>query len=225
MLLENPLHAANNNWEYQDPDDTNLPQLRRASDIMFAFWLRNNPDPKNLKYYIVNDVRKDETMPIIVSLLAGRGITTVPFWPGRVALKMGDQDFAKVVLGTSNKKCVREVCCFTDRNGILGTPIGATLGHMLLQHKKELGRKHVTEVLVFRDELKMIADQPAVQIVFRIEDVPPPEPEKPGKPGEKPDEEMSDVQGPCGVQVRPLVRRDDKNSMLHVNEFRLRSGN
>jgi hypothetical protein len=56
MLLENPLHAANNNWEYQDPDDTNLPQLRRASDIMFAFWLRNNPDPKNLKYYIVNDV-------------------------------------------------------------------------------------------------------------------------------------------------------------------------
>jgi hypothetical protein len=68
---------------------------------MFAFWLRNNPDPKNLKYYIVNDVRNDETMPIIVSLLAGRGITTVPFWPGRVALKMGDQDFAKVVLGTS----------------------------------------------------------------------------------------------------------------------------
>jgi hypothetical protein len=55
---------------------------------------------------------------------------------------------------------------------------------MLLQHKKELGLKHVTEVLVFRDELKMIADQPAVQIVFRIEDVPPPEPEKPGKVGE-----------------------------------------
>jgi hypothetical protein len=68
MLLENPLHAANNNWEYQDPDDTNLPQLRRASDIMFAFWLRNNPGPKNLKYYIVNDVRNDETMPIIASL-------------------------------------------------------------------------------------------------------------------------------------------------------------
>jgi hypothetical protein len=101
MLLENPLHAAHNNWEYQDPDDINLPQLRRASDIMFAFWLRKTPDPKNLKYYIVNDVRNDETMPIIVSLLVGRGITTVPFWAGRVALKMWDQDFAKVVLGTS----------------------------------------------------------------------------------------------------------------------------
>jgi hypothetical protein len=105
MLLENPLHAANNNWKYQDPDDTNLPQLRHASDIMFAFWLRNNPDPKNLNYYIVNDVRNDETMPIIVPLLVGRGITTVPFWPGRVVLKMGDQDFAKVVLGTSTKPC------------------------------------------------------------------------------------------------------------------------
>jgi hypothetical protein len=105
----------------------------------------------------------------------------------------------------------------------LGTPIGATLGHMLLQHKKELGLKHVTEMLVFRDELKKIADQSAVQIVFRIEDVPPPEPERPGKPGEKPDEEMVDVQGPCGVQVRHLVRRDDKNSM-RVNEFRLSSG-
>jgi hypothetical protein len=71
---------------------------------------------------------------------------------------------------------------------------------MLLQHKKELGRKHVTEVLVFRDELKMIADQPAVHIVFRIEDVPPLEPGKPGKPGEKPDEEMPDVEGPRECQ-------------------------
>jgi hypothetical protein len=95
---------------------------------------------------------------------------------------------------------------------------------MLLQHKKELGLKHVTEVLVFRDELKMIADQPAVQIVFRIEDVPPPEPEKPGKVGEKPDEEMPDVQGPEGVSVRHVDRRVDGNGMLRVHEFRLRNG-
>jgi hypothetical protein len=95
---------------------------------------------------------------------------------------------------------------------------------MLLQHKKELGLKHVTEVLVFRDELKKIADQPAVQIVFRIEDVPPSEPEKLGKPGEKPDEEMPDLQGPGGVQVRHVLRRDDRNDMLRVHEFRLRSG-
>jgi hypothetical protein len=79
---------------------------------MFAFWLRNNPDPKNLKYYIVNDVRNDETMPIIVSLLAGRGITTVPFWPGRVALKIGDQDFVKVVLGASTVEVVLDLCWF-----------------------------------------------------------------------------------------------------------------
>jgi hypothetical protein len=94
---------------------------------------------------------------------------------------------------------------------------------MLLQHKKELGLKHVTEVLVFRDELKMIADQPAVQIVFRIEDVPPLEPEKLGKLGKKPDEEMSDIGGPGGVQARRVVRRDDGNGMLRVHEFRLRS--
>jgi hypothetical protein len=96
---------------------------------------------------------------------------------------------------------------------------------MLLQHKKELGLKHVTEVLVFRDELKMIADQPATQIVSRIEDVPPPEPEKPGKPGEKLNEEMPDVEGSEGVQVRHIERREDGNGMLRVNEFRLRSGN
>jgi hypothetical protein len=95
---------------------------------------------------------------------------------------------------------------------------------MLLQHKKELGLKHVTEVLVFRDELKKIADQPAVQIVFRIEDVPPPEPERPGKLGEKPDEEMTDVEGPGGVQVRHVLRREDGNGMLRVHEFRLSSG-
>jgi hypothetical protein len=100
MLLENPHHAADFNWQDQDPNDTNLPQLRRASDLMFAYWLRNNPDPKNLRYYIVNDVRNDDTMPIIVSVLTRRGYTTVPFWPG-VTLKIGNGDFAKAVLGMS----------------------------------------------------------------------------------------------------------------------------
>jgi hypothetical protein len=98
MLLENPHHAADFNWQDHDPNDTNLPQLRRASDLMFAYWLRDNPDPKNLRFYIVNDVHNDDTMPIIMSLLAGRGYTTVPFWPG-VTLKIGDRDFVKVVLG------------------------------------------------------------------------------------------------------------------------------
>jgi hypothetical protein len=69
----------------------------------------------------------------------------------------------------------------TDNCVLLGTPIGATLGHMLLQHKKELGRKRVAEVVVFKDEVKSKYDSPAVQIVFKIEDVPPTEPGEPEK--------------------------------------------
>jgi hypothetical protein len=82
---------------------------------------------------------------------------------------------------------------------------------MLLQHKKQLGRKRVAEVVVFRDEVKPKYDSPAVQIVFKIEDVPPTEP----------DREMPDVQGHGDVRVRSLFRREEGNGMLRVREFRL----
>jgi hypothetical protein len=80
---------------------------------------------------------------------------------------------------------------------------------MLVQHKRELGRKRVAEVIVFRDQVKPKYDSPAVQIVFRIEDVP---------------STMPDVQGHGDVQVRSVIRKEEGNGMLRVHEFRLSRG-
>jgi hypothetical protein len=88
---------------------------------------------------------------------------------------------------------------------------------MLLQHKKELGRKRVAEVVVFRDEVKPKYDSPAVQIVFKIKDVPSTEP---GELGEKMEQGMRDVQGHGEVRVRSVVRREEGNKKLRVHEFR-----
>jgi hypothetical protein len=93
--------------------------------------------------------------------------------------------------------------------------MGSTLAHLLLQHKKDLGVKHVTEVTIFRDKVKEQEhfDYPQIQLLYKIEDVP------------EPEEKMSDVEGSGGdVQVRRVVRRDEGHGMLRVHEFSLWGG-
>jgi hypothetical protein len=96
MVLENPKHAAEHDWDHA-PTDAELPQLGGASDIIFGYWLRNNPNPKNLRYYIVNDVHNDATMPLIATIMKERGHDKVPKWPG-VTLGMWERE-AEALLG------------------------------------------------------------------------------------------------------------------------------
>jgi hypothetical protein len=93
----------------------------------------------------------------------------------------------------------------------VGSPLGSTLAHMLFQHKKELGVKHVTEVTVFRteDTGEDALPYPVVELVYRIEDVP------------EPEEEVLDIQGHGGVQARSVGRREEANGMLRIYEYRL----
>jgi hypothetical protein len=47
MFLENPKYAVVHNWAYiSNPPEADLPMLRLASDILAAYWLRENPNPK-----------------------------------------------------------------------------------------------------------------------------------------------------------------------------------
>jgi hypothetical protein len=89
--------------------------------------------------------------------------------------------------------------------------MGSTLAHILLQHKADLGVKHVTEVTIFRDEFKELYDYPQVQLLYKIEDVP------------QPDQEMPDVDTRDG-RVRHVVTRDEGHNMLRVHEFRVSVG-
>jgi hypothetical protein len=54
----------------------------------------------------------------------------------------------------------------------LGSPIGSTLAFLLLQHKAELGDKHVSGITIFRDYKANPAFVADIRMLFRIVDVP-----------------------------------------------------
>ncbi|KAL6703814.1 hypothetical protein ACN47E_009033 [Coniothyrium glycines] len=146
--LLNPFEAAKNEWD-DDPTMDMMPALRRASDIVSAYWLRGNQNPRNLRYYFANHIKNDYTLALIAKIFAAIGRTEMPYWPG-----------VKFTMDTQ------------EAESLLGSPIGATLAYLLLQHKAELGIKHVTEVIVFREAGPADEITPIVQMLFRIEDVP-----------------------------------------------------
>ncbi|KAH9863562.1 hypothetical protein J1614_009494 [Plenodomus biglobosus] len=146
--LLNPATGAEHNWDHDISLDE-LPSLRQASDVIFAFWLRQNPDPKNIKYYFVNQVINEDTVPLVKSILKKKRLDRVPYWPG-------------VVLPWQSGEAAV----------LIGSPIGATLAYMLIQHKLELGIKQITQVVIFREN--MADDNPEIQLLFKIGDVPKP---------------------------------------------------
>jgi hypothetical protein len=74
-----------------------LPQLGRASDVMWGYWNRNNANPRNIFNYFVNRITNDVTVSIISRVLRDHGMTAIPYWPG-LELKMDNAE-AKAILG------------------------------------------------------------------------------------------------------------------------------
>ncbi|KAJ8116723.1 hypothetical protein OPT61_g1914 [Boeremia exigua] len=149
--LLSPRAAALTNFEDPIPPEE-LPALARASDIMWLYWLRGNPNPQNLRYYIVNYVLNTATLPLIARALKTHGFQTVPHWPG---LQLDMPDPAALAL--------------------LGSPIGSTLAHLLMQHKVALGIKHITSITVFRNNPppgQAHSEIPEVQLLFSIAEGP-----------------------------------------------------
>ncbi|KAH7070648.1 hypothetical protein BKA63DRAFT_393228, partial [Paraphoma chrysanthemicola] len=140
--LESPKSAAAENWDF-NPDDDMLPKLRLASDVMFPYWTHNNANPKKLRYYFVNTVANEVTQRVIAKIVQKKGLPDLPEWPG-------------ITLGMWER----------EAEYLLGSPIGATIAFMLIQHKVELGRKHVTDITAF------FAPGNQVQLIFKITDVP-----------------------------------------------------
>ena len=94
--LQKPESAAKENLGGDVPKDK-LPQLNRASDVMWGYWVRSNSRPQNLYNYFVNHVRNDETLPLIARALKNHGMNQVPYWPG-LELSMHTED-AEAILG------------------------------------------------------------------------------------------------------------------------------
>ena len=144
--------------------ESELPLLQRASDVMWSYWQRNNANPQYLRYYFVNYVRNDETIPLIVRALRNHGHNTVPRWPG---LELGmHTDEAEAILS----QCRRIPTSFKHSLTIVGSPMGATIAHLLFQYKRTFGVKNFGGIHIFRDNYPEEL-RPEVHLLFKIIDV------------------------------------------------------
>jgi hypothetical protein len=171
---------------------------------MMAYWLRNNPNPKNLRYYFALNVQEDATQPLVAKILQDKGHVDLPVWPGLEVLK-GSKEF-DILLGEHCRS--RRLSESSWANQVLGSKIGATITLMLLQYKSDLGIKHVTNITLFRDTLFGQKTRAEVETMFTITDVP---------PGNA---EVEAVDGDKSVVYRaaPVERRG--RDILRVHEFR-----
>lgn len=96
--MKKPQVAAREELGPNIPDNL-MPHLHRASDIMWSYWERNNPNPQNLRYYFVNYVRNEETVPLIARALRNNNLERIPRWPG-LELDMASEE-AEAILGQS----------------------------------------------------------------------------------------------------------------------------
>ncbi|CBX97537.1 hypothetical protein LEMA_P089460.1 [Plenodomus lingam JN3] len=144
--LLNPSSAATLFWEDDSRIPDALPALRHASDIILAYWLRQNPNPQGLKYFFVNNLINDATVLLVAAILKKKGFQQVPYWPG-------------VVLDWKSGEAAV----------LIGSPIGAIIAFTLIQHKLELNDKRITQVVIFRDDKQN--NDPEIQLLFKIGDV------------------------------------------------------
>jgi hypothetical protein len=99
--LDGPRSAASRLWygNSKDPDLALLPRLRSLSDILWAYWVRDNPDVKNIRYLIMLGISNDQTNQLIASALKNVG-GTLKEWPG-TSFGM-DKDEGRALLGTTS---------------------------------------------------------------------------------------------------------------------------
>ncbi|XPS75852.1 hypothetical protein M3J09_007918 [Ascochyta lentis] len=83
FYLESPIYSASNTWfaGRKPADPAKLPQLRAFSDILWGYWIRQNPDVKNIRYFFMLGISNEETNQLIAACLAAKG-KTLREWPG-----------------------------------------------------------------------------------------------------------------------------------------------
>lgn len=78
-----------------------LPRFRLLSDVPAAYWLRNNPNPKSLKHYLVTQVLNDETVDVYTRIIQSApelaDTSKVPYWPG--VTRRRNTNYGQALLG------------------------------------------------------------------------------------------------------------------------------
>jgi hypothetical protein len=107
MYLDNPRSSGSREWygNKKDPDLALLPRFRALSDILWGFWVRDNPNVKNIRYFFMLGISNDQTQQLIASCLKNAK-KELSAWPG-VSFNTGT-DEGHALLGTSYiHSCVR----------------------------------------------------------------------------------------------------------------------
>lgn len=128
--------------EAKAPDypKSELPALRRASDIMYGVYklYREDEPVNNLRYVLILQIINPLTQRLIMAALSPHGWFKVVKWPG-------------VFFGMRETPDVRY-----EAAALLGSPVATPLAYMLLQHKAELGDLRIVGVRIFAaDTVKM----------------------------------------------------------------------
>jgi hypothetical protein len=100
MYLDNPRSSGSREWygNKKDPTLALLPRLRALSDILWGFWIRDNPNVKNIRYFFMLGISNDQTQQLIASCLKNAK-KELSAWPG-VSFNT-DTDEGHALLGTS----------------------------------------------------------------------------------------------------------------------------
>ncbi|KAF2447265.1 hypothetical protein P171DRAFT_430173 [Karstenula rhodostoma CBS 690.94] len=145
QFLESPASAARMAW-YRQPTSEELPKLQRLSDLFWGYWVRDNPNIANIRYFWMVDIANEDTEEILARALSEAN-KKIGKWPG-VTFDM-DSDAGKAILGSAN---------------------GAVFAWFLIQHKKQLGDKWIPRVTVFLNDIGRSFS--GAHILFYVEDAP-----------------------------------------------------
>ncbi|KAI4697456.1 uncharacterized protein J4E84_000586 [Alternaria hordeiaustralica] len=158
LFLESPQASAKTIWGggTKEPNKDDLPQLRAFSDIIWGFWVRNNPNIKNIRYFFMIAISNEVTNQIIASCLRDRN-TELSEWPGTDFSTTTDQGHA--LLGKSR------------------SPNGAGFAYFLMQHKLQLGQKTISKITIFRPETDDDVSLVDASLCFHVVDGPQPPPD------------------------------------------------
>jgi hypothetical protein len=131
-----------------------LPDLSHASEIFWGYWIRDNPNGRNLRVYGAYNIVNDDTVLLVARAFKNAKEEKLSPWPG-VSFD-----------GTSD-----------EGKALIGSPIGATVAHLLIGHKAELGIKHISRVVVVTNEVPKkpkFGERPRndLHMFFEIVDVP-----------------------------------------------------
>ena len=173
LYLESPFTAANTIWygNKKQAKLEELPELRAFSDILWGFWIRDNPNIKNINFFFMISIINEDSNRIIARCLRNAGTKLGP-WPGTSFST--DTDEGHALLG---KLLHPSVVLNPIANRQLGSPNGAAFGYFLMQHKLELGPKRISRITIFRDEVDAPNNWVDPNLVFHVDDAPEPPPD------------------------------------------------